>query len=234
MDLEAARRALSWAVSDMRQRYESGRRDTRLVVVVDEVQELADDSASVEMLRRLAAQGRGARVHLLVGTQHPTTRVFGDSTIRRNLVGRVALRTEDYKASEVVVGGNSPRADKLLGAGDAYCLVPSAVERAQLCYIPERKLVDMRNGGPALSEWPDFNPEAAGTLPTASASDFTATELATSIVAAHEGRGRPTLKSMVEDATGDRPGSARAKRLLDRGRDVHEALGDAGYTLCGE
>ena len=70
----------------------------RIAVVIDEVQELAGDAAIVEMIRRIAAQGRAARVSIIMATQHPTNDAFGDATVKRNVTGRIALRVSDAKA----------------------------------------------------------------------------------------------------------------------------------------
>lgn len=231
-DGDGARRALSWALGEMRRRYETGDRARRLVVVIDEVQEFTQDAAIAEMLRRLTGQGRGAAVHCLVGTQNPVQAVFNDPSIKRNLVGRVALRTDSYKASEVVVGGNNPRADHLLGCGDSYALVLGSVHRVQIAYILER---DMPTGGqPALEDWPPYDPEAAGTLPEgvgAPCFEVTGEEAAAAILAASLGHGRPRLQNALETLTGQRPGSQRAARLLEMGRAGWKWLQAEGWAL---
>ncbi|MBU1880301.1 MAG: hypothetical protein KJ734_15240, partial [Chloroflexi bacterium] len=220
----------------MRRRYETGDKAGRIVVAVDEVQELtgkAGDPACTEMVRQLASKGRGARVHVLLGTQHPTVDVFSESTIKRNLVGRVALRTEDYKASEVVVGGPSPRADWLLGAGDCYAIVPGAVHRVQLAYILPGELEALNTGTPEMDAWPDFDPAAAGTLPAENGVrwEYNGDELAVAVVGAHLGHGRPTLVKSLEAAGLGGPGSVRAARLLDLGRATYAWLLNNDWQL---
>lgn len=230
-DLPTAKQALSWAVVTMRRRYETGDRRGRLIVAVDEVQELQADAGAVELLRRLVVQGRGAGVHVILGTQHPTKDAFGDPAIKRNLPGRLALRVEDAVASNVVIGGPAPRADHLLGAGDAYAVIPGAVQRLQLAYIPERELPT--DGRPELTDWPAYDAEAAGTLPeNRGGFAVSPTEAAVSILAACLGKGQPTLKAMVEKATGQRPGGSRADRLLVYGREAYAWLQSEGWDLC--
>jgi hypothetical protein len=148
------------------------------------------------------------------------------------MVGRVALRTEDYKASEVVVGGPVPRADRLLGAGDSYAIVPGACHRAQLAYIPPAELERMDTVQPAMTTWPDFDPEAAGTLPTAADNSDDPAEVGVSLLAAHLGRGRPWLRERLSEATGTMPGGDKARRLLALGRDVYDWLAGEGWTLA--
>lgn len=232
VDLTTAKGALSWAVGEMRRRYESGDHAGRVIVAVDEVQELSGDPGAVEMLRRLIVQGRGAGVHVLLGTQHPTKDAFGDPAIKRNLAGRVALRVEDGVASNVVVGGPNPRADHLLGAGDAYAVTPGAVQRLQMAYIPEKQLPT--DGQPMLEAWPEFDAEAAGTLPEDHGGGFevSGVEAAVAIHAANLGKGRPALQRMLQEATGSKPGGSRSERLLTLGREGWAWLQDQGLMLC--
>ena len=236
VDIPQGRKALSWTVAEMRRRYESRQKSTRIIVVIDEIQEFTKDNAITEMIRILAAQGRGAGVHLLIGTQHPKADAFGDeSAIKRNLPGRVALQTEDYIASQVVVGGSDPRADHLMGAGDAYTITPQAVHRTQLAYIPNHELeAHWSTSQPALVEWPEFDPEAAGTLPLNAETpkwSYSGEELAVALVQAHLGNGRPATQSAFEAEGFDRPGSVRADRILKLMRETHQKLTAMNWHL---
>jgi len=235
--IEDTRAALSWSMAEMRRRYETNDKTGRVIVVIDEVQEFTQDDAVAEMLRRLTAQGRGARVHVLVGTQNPLQRTFNDPSIKRNLTGRLALRTDSFEASKVVVGSATPRADHLLGAGDSYAITPSAQHRVQVAYIAESELDAQHGAGPEFETWPDYDPEAAGTLPeNVGANTFTISpiEAAVSLLAAHLGKGQPTVKRMIEDATGSRPGGSRADRIRDYGREALTWLQNEGWILCDE
>jgi hypothetical protein len=236
--IPAARKALSWTVSRMRQRFEAQQKQTtRIIVVIDEIQEFTKDEAITEFVRILSAQGRGACVHLMIGTQHPKSDAFGgESAIKRNLPGRIALMTEDYKASEVVVGGSEPRADHLMGAGDAYAITPRAIHRAQMAYIPDGELArDWCIGQPELKAWPAFDPEAAGTLPVEQEGavkwDYSGEELAVGLIQAAEESGRPALKEALVKAGLGRPGSGRADRLLNLTRDALASLQKHNWQL---
>ena len=88
------RAALGWACQEMRLRYENGHAG-RVVVAFDEFQEFVGDPVIVALMKRIAAQGRGAGVHLLAATQHPTVDAFGDPAVRRNLTGKLALMVAD-------------------------------------------------------------------------------------------------------------------------------------------
>jgi hypothetical protein len=232
-DIDTARSALAWALAEMVKRYEQGETDAaRLVVIVDEVQELISDAAIVEMIRRIAAQGRAAHVSIILATQHPTAKAFGDdASIKRNVTGRIALRTADYKASEVAVGQATPRADWLLGAGDAYAVVPGQVQRVQIAYFERREIDRLLTAQPTIEQWPEYSAEA---MPSGSANvaTYNGAELAASLINAYQGNGRPALVKALESAGLGKPGNVRADRLLRLGREQYDALRGDGYDLC--
>jgi hypothetical protein len=227
------RAALGWACAEMRRRYEAGYHDGRVIVVVDEFQELVQDDIIVDLLRQLVAQGRAASVHALLATQHPTVDAFGDSSMRRNLVGKVALRVGDPDASRVAVGGSTPRADFLLGAGDSYTVSPSACHRVQLVYIDGRDITRGENGTDwRYSRWPEYDAEGVGQELPDVAWHYSGPELAVSIVSAAYNEGRPSLVNRLADADLGKPGSERAARLLRLGRDAHDWMEQNGYAVC--
>ena len=228
--IDEARSALGWAVAEMDRRYSS--HDTqaaRLVVVVDEVQEMADDAICTEAIRKLTAQGRAARVSVILSTQHPTVSTLGDPSIKRNVTGRIALRVADAKSSEVAIGQSTPRADHLLGAGDCYAIVPGAVQRCQVAYMPKAAIDAALVARPAIDEWPIFAAEQLGG--GAAAAAYSGQEIAISLIGAALGNGRPALVKALIGAGLPKPGSDRAARLLALGREVNQALGDQGYEL---
>lgn len=225
---DEARGALAWAVAEMQRRYEQAdQTSARIVVVIDEVQELATDAAIVEMIRRIAAQGRAARVSVILATQHPTNEAFGDATIKRNVTGRIALRVSDYKASEVAIGQNTPRADWLLGAGDAFCVVPGAVNRAQIAYMPKTEIDRALTAVPMLTEWPTFAAESS--LPSGWP---TGAELGAALLSAerNEGRGRFQKSSAARGVkVAD---NNKAVKLLGLARDALQWLDDQRVSVC--
>jgi hypothetical protein len=229
-DIETTRSALAWAVTEMTRRYEQHDTGaTRLVIVIDEVQEYSDDPATVEMIRRIAAQGRAARVSIILATQHPTINAFGDATVKRNVSGRIALRVADAKSSEVAIGQSTPRADHLLGAGDAFAIVPGVIQRVQIAYMTSREIEQASIATPTIAAWPIFQAEQ---LSAANAATYSGAELAVSLINAHHGSGRPALVKALEAAGLGKPGVERAMRLMKLGRDQLGALCDMGVDVC--
>jgi hypothetical protein len=232
VDTEAARNALGWVHAQMRQRYLSGKWQTRLVVLIDEVQEFIEDAMFVSLLQRLTSQGRAAHVHCIVGTQHPTVDSFGDTRIRRMLPGKIALMVDDPDASRVAVGGALPRADQLLGAGDAYTIGPGSCHRVQIAYADDAIDDDARLGRWEFPGWPMYEPEDPREMGEEVNWSYSGAELAVSIVSAQKGEGRPTMIKRLEEAGLGRPGSQRAARLLDLGREAFEWLSEHDHAAC--
>lgn len=226
------RGALGWACAEMLRRYQSDKRGGRVVVVVDEFQELVADTVIVNLLRKLAAQGRAAHVHCLLATQHPTVSAFGDSSIRRNLVGKVALRVSDPDASRVAVGGATPRADHLLGTGDAYAVGPGACHRLQVAYVDAKEIDAAGHGCYRFPRWPEYEPENVGQDLPMAGWQYSGAELAVAIVSASEDEGRPKMMRRLQSADLGRPGAERGIRLLRLGREAHDWLQEHGYTVC--
>jgi len=235
VDGPGARAALGWACQEMRRRYQNGNKRGKLVIVVDEFQEWADDKVFVGLVRKIASQGRAAGVHLLMSTQHPTVSAFGDPSVRRNLTGKIALRVDDADASRVAVGSNQPRADYLLGAGDCYAVAPGACHRIQAAFVDDREIGKAGSGQHLFEEWPEYEAESVGRdLPRSGRQrrSLTHSEIGASLVAAMEGEGRPAFKDRLEAEGLGRPGSDRARTLMTLGRNVKGWLESHDVTLC--
>jgi S-DNA-T family DNA segregation ATPase FtsK/SpoIIIE len=81
-----------------------GKRIPRLVIVVDELKELADAyGQSVPRLNQTARLGRGLGVHLVLATQKPAS-VPGLADLRANTDLRICLRVQDEADSRDLIG----------------------------------------------------------------------------------------------------------------------------------
>jgi len=228
--------ALAWACLEMKRRYQTQDYTQRLIIFFDEIQELTghhSDDEIVWMVRKLASQGRAAKVHLIIGTQKPTHKAFSSDAIKGNLVGRLALHVASYDESRVVLGSSSPRADHLLGQGDAFAVVPSATQRAQLAYIPTTDLDQYNTAQPTLTQWPAYNLEDFGNLPTPTPKKltrFSGKEIAIALLAAHHNHGRPTLQKLLKQFNIS-AGNSKATNLLTLGRETYNHLNQVGASL---
>ncbi len=110
----------------------------RILVVVEEYSDLLSHDASkaaVEAaLKRLTQMGRSAGIHVMVITQNPIAATV-NSTIKSNLVGRLAFRVSQGVNSLVILdetGGES-----LLGNGDFLVNRDGVIVRGQAPYLDE-------------------------------------------------------------------------------------------------
>jgi len=240
-DVRQATNALGWVHTELQRRYgliaAQGEAAIahlpRIVVLFDEFQEFMEDPHVRELTRRLLAQGRAARIHAILATQHPTVEAFGENgSLKRNLVGRLALRVTDQDASRVVVGDSLPRADRLMGRGDAYAIIPGHIHRVQLLLVDEAELQLLPREEPRLRAWPEVRPADYGQEPTVHWA-YNGSELAWGLIGAAQTPpwGRQRLLQALEAAGLERPGSERADRLLELTRETAAVLSEAHYQL---
>jgi hypothetical protein len=223
-DVETARGALSWALLEMSKRYENPERDRSLLLVaIDEVQELNKDKAFSQMVERIATQGGAAGLSLVLATQHPSVDNFGGPVTKRQIGQHIALRVTDADASRVAMGRSEPRADRLLGCGDAWIeRGGEECQRVQIAMYDERKIVGMLTDGRMFEEWPEVATEEA--LPDKWPG---AAELGAAIVLvqrdASTGKDR-YLRALRDEF--DLPGMSndRAVKLLKYARQVNDTI----------
>ncbi len=91
-------------------------------ILCDEIQEAIEDPKHGEditrLLRHLAKQGRDAGLRLVLCTQKPDKDAI-PSSIRSVLPTRIALRTEDWQTSDMIMGSSTFRANELPPVGGA-------------------------------------------------------------------------------------------------------------------
>lgn len=88
----------------------------RVVVVIDELAELQDDDGCQRSLRRIAARGGAAGVHLVLCTQRPD-RFALPGAVKANIPATVAFRTRNATNSEILL--DQPGAEELPPKGTA-------------------------------------------------------------------------------------------------------------------
>lgn len=138
--------ALNRAADEMMRRYdimsENGKRfwdGQKLYIVIDEVADLIDCTGKKveKVIATIARLGRGAGVHLIIATQHPTAQVLSRQ-ITANLDTRIALRVEDGSASRLVI--RAAGAQELKGKGDALLRLNGDLYHFQGAYISDDEL----------------------------------------------------------------------------------------------
>lgn len=157
---EKAAGALSWAVSEMLNRYklfaEKGVRDfsgynktlpdgekklPQIVVVIDELADLMMVSPTEveDAICRLAQMARAAGMHLVIATQRPSADVI-TGIIKANIPSRIAFAVSSQIDSRIILDGSG--AEKLIGKGDMLYDPLGAAKplRVQGSYVSDKEV----------------------------------------------------------------------------------------------
>lgn len=229
LDQAAITNALGWAWSEMKQRNalsaaDRQRRHDPLFVVMDDCDEYTASDPTISRLTYLIAkQGRAAGVHLIFGTQSPRQTMFLDKGTKGQIPVRLALKVTGFDESEAALDHSTPRADYLLGVGDAHLAAPGQVERLQLAYAEDDYIAAVTGHAPAFRNWPQFD---AGRLAraeddTSRAQPFSNQEAVIAMAAAKFGWGKDKTNRILGDMLGYGMGSDRIReRLLPLGEEL--------------
>lgn len=142
------RRALSYAMTICEDRYKTMQKDgTRkynggdIYVIIDEFADLMTTQKHMIMppVQRLAQIGRAARVHLIIATQTPISKVL-PTEIKCNFDCRVALRTRSAQDSRNITGFNG--CEQLPRFGYAYYMTPEQNTLTQIPMIEDQQLTE--------------------------------------------------------------------------------------------
>jgi len=228
--------ALVWALKEMNRRYDTGDEPYRLIVFMDEVQEIIKHDIAREAYGRLAVMGRDASVHLICATMHPVVKDLGGSTIARTFAGRISLRVTDATAAGVALGDPPLPAHRLQDKGDAYVRTTQPF-RIQAAY-PERAHYAAASAGFAgfdVEAWPESSAEDLGIAPRRKGRRSpwpSEVEIgAAMITSATDKAGRGFYQDLVEASTHRRPGGPRAGRTLDLARSTTDWMKAQGWQL---
>ncbi|MBN2392084.1 MAG: hypothetical protein JXR84_15260 [Anaerolineae bacterium] len=233
-EAEQWKNALLWANVEMNRRFEAGGEYMRLIIVVEEVQEVIQEPTCAEVITRLVSLGREVDVHCLLTTQHPTVKALGGPRVARNLSGRMALKVTDDVASRVAVGNSTPRADYLLGRGDGYAVSVDAIHRAQMAYVVDNEVALVCGGDAALPSWPAQSGSDMGIAPNPPHRQADAplgAEIGAAVTAAALQMGIRRFKALLAETAGHAPGTSKAKRLLALGRESLEWMEERGVVV---
>ena len=145
----------------------------RVVVFFDEFAAFMDDEYSSDFtaqLRQLLAQGRGAGLHFILGTQRPDASVVSP-LIRSNCPVRVALKTKSFQDGKIIIGNDCP-SHSLLGKGDLYYSCTGTDQRLQGLWVedvyhllgkPEKKVITNQSSpNPAVKPSPKYGQMGEG------------------------------------------------------------------------
>lgn len=139
-------------VSDIKQFNGQGNQLARILFLLDEYAELAEQCTDEQFkaiesgLKRLTQKARAAGIHVIIATQKPIAKTPQsprglDTTLRSNLPVSIALKVRNSADSGVVLGESG--AEKLLGKGDMLVNLGSQPERMQAPLISGNETIKM-------------------------------------------------------------------------------------------
>jgi S-DNA-T family DNA segregation ATPase FtsK/SpoIIIE len=136
VDSGQAALALAELVALMEQRDLSRCSTPRIVVVIDELADLAVTGGKplLEALARLAQRGREAGIHLVACTQKPAASVLG-SVSKANFPVRLVGRVTSIEDARVATGIGGSGAERLMGRGDFLAVSGAGLTRFQAAFI---------------------------------------------------------------------------------------------------
>jgi len=145
-DPEEAVNRLESACREMMRRYDAIRAEgkrmwtgKRLYIVIDEIADLVSTGGKrlERIIEKIARLGRGAGIHLIVATQHPTADVLSRQ-ITANLDTRICLSVIDSSASRLILGKSG--GEQLKGKGDAIVRINSEFIHTRCAYNSDEDL----------------------------------------------------------------------------------------------
>ncbi len=182
-DVERSVRSLIWAVTEMERRYDLfsslqarklddynervandptlGQKLPRIIIIIDELNDimLQRRKPTEDLIMSIAQKSRAAGIHLIIGTQRPSTDVL-TGVIKVNIPSRICCKVASYNDSKVVLEQSG--AEKLLNSGDMLYLPAGAARpiRVQGAYISESDLSALLRYIKSQEYAPEYNKDA--------------------------------------------------------------------------
>ncbi len=133
---EAARNAIGLVHAIKERRVEHNERGRRIVLVIDELAELARDKVCMQLLSSILAIGRSKSINVLAATQKPLGAIVG-SVAKANFTCRLIGRVMSPDDSRVAAGISGVGAEYLPGQGAFLRVEGMNVRRFQGYYISD-------------------------------------------------------------------------------------------------
>jgi S-DNA-T family DNA segregation ATPase FtsK/SpoIIIE len=128
-------------VREMERRDTVGNPCPRVVVVIDELADLAlvGGKTMERFLTRLAQRGREAGIHIVACTQKPTAAIVG-SLVKANFPARLVGAVVSPEDAKVAAGVSGTGAERLSGRGDFLLVARGEMIRFQAAYLSSAEM----------------------------------------------------------------------------------------------
>lgn len=229
---------IHYLIGLMHRRTQRGQDSPHLFVFLDDLLNLLGVTEVDGQLAQLASLGRGAGIHLIVGTQRLGEKGAAGSLVTGNIPARLVFGTADAQDAALFTGRGGSGAEKLgRYPGDALLVTDGGVQRIAVGYITDDHLTRLRQQPDSWRPWlkPAGTPERSAFQPEDSVPAATTRE---SHVPVRTERGDsapmfaidtpPTRTGMVVHKLPDHEPDAEARRYLRR---LYEELGSKNQVL---
>ncbi|MGB5048080.1 MAG: FtsK/SpoIIIE domain-containing protein, partial [Caldilineaceae bacterium] len=131
-DVDEAVGMIKWLAGEMYRRTNQHKTTPHLFVVLDDLLNILSRASQLApILAEIASLGRGAGIHLIVGTQRLGKAGMGDAAVAGNITARIVFRTVSAQDAALFTGRGDSRAEALGDQpGDALLITtPGGVQR---------------------------------------------------------------------------------------------------------
>lgn len=160
VDPQESARMIHYLVEVMHSRTKSGTDTPHLFVFLDDLLNLLGVASIDDQLAQLASLGRGAGIHLIVGTQRLGEKGAAGSLVTGNIPTRLVFGTADAQDASLFTGRGGSGAERLgRYAGDALLVTDGGTQRLAVGYIGNEHLAALRQDP---DEWRPWQRDGAG------------------------------------------------------------------------
>lgn len=153
-DPQESAQMIDYLVSVMHHRTQSGQDSPHLFVFLDDLLNLLGVTEVDGQLAQLASLGRGAGIHLIVGTQRLGEKGAAGSLVTGNIPTRLVFGTADAQDAALFTGRGGSGAEKLgRYPGDALLVTDGGVQRIAVGLITDAHLANLRQQTDSWRPW---------------------------------------------------------------------------------
>ncbi len=154
IDPQESAQMINHLVAVMHQRTQSGQDSPHLFVFLDDLLNLLGVTTVDDQLAQLASLGRGAGIHLIVGTQRLGEKGAAGSLVTGNIPTRLVFGTADAQDAALFTGRGGSGAEKLgRYPGDALLITDGGTQRIAVGYIQDTHLQGLRQQSDSWRPW---------------------------------------------------------------------------------
>lgn len=218
-DPQESARMIAYLVDVMRERTRNDIDTPRLFVFLDDLLNLLGVADVDDDLAQLASLGRGAGIHLIIGTQRLGEKGAAGGLVTGNIPARLVFGTADAQDAALFTGRGGSGAERLgRYPGDALLITDGGAQRVAVGYVEDRHLERLRHHPDEWRPWLNHTPTPKAGVPVQGQGGETRPQALNTPLA-----GRPGTHSLP-----DRQPDADARAFLRR---LYEETGSKNEVL---